>query len=480
MANTNVDAAIRYLTDLSVPYITPGDLDWDIHSATYNLRVPVIPAIIVFPDHVGHISSAVFCAGEHGLKVQARSGGHSYASHSNGGANGSMVIDLQKMQYFNSARDPVLVRGGMRLGNLAHNIYTTLDRKRALPHGSCAGVGIGGHFTHGGYGFFSRAWGLAMDRISALSVVTASGACVYASKEENADISLTQAMRGAADSFGIVKSFFLDTVPAPERVVHWDLFMHDANKSIDSVVDTFQRVQNFTHNASIVDRNLGFNITLSATCFAIGGTYLGSSSHLAETIIPALHEGMQFTPSFQFREVDWPASLKLLNQGVDITTPVDDECRYNFFAKSVVVPEPGFTEEALRSFFTFLLTEGADAPVSYWILVDFYGGADSQISNKDIDFNAFAHRDALWVVQLYGFVENDEIFPPEGIDFVNGLANSITTHLPRYGAYSNYADPSLSRHEAHTLYYGPELYTRLKAIKQKWDPKNVFENPQSI
>ena len=46
------------------------------------------------------------------------------------------------------------VGGGVRLGNLAQGIWD--QGKRALSHGTCPGVGIGGHFTHGGYGHTSR------------------------------------------------------------------------------------------------------------------------------------------------------------------------------------------------------------------------------------------------------------------------------------------------------------------------------------
>ncbi|KAI1387671.1 uncharacterized protein F4822DRAFT_289858 [Hypoxylon trugodes] len=67
------------------------------------------------------------------------------------------IINPRRMQHFNPERDPVLVRSGMRLGNLAHNTYATLDREHALPYNNCEDVGIGGHFTHDGYGFFSHA-----------------------------------------------------------------------------------------------------------------------------------------------------------------------------------------------------------------------------------------------------------------------------------------------------------------------------------
>lgn len=89
--------------------------------------------------------------------------------------------------------------------------------ERALPHGVCPGVGIGGHFTHGGYGYQSRLWGLALDSIVALDVVLANGSYVTASEKEHSDV--FYAMRGAADSFGVITYFYLQTRPAPSSIV---------------------------------------------------------------------------------------------------------------------------------------------------------------------------------------------------------------------------------------------------------------------
>ncbi|KAI1411529.1 putative glucooligosaccharide oxidase [Hypoxylon sp. FL1857] len=478
MASTDIYSVIQQLASSEVPFKTLLDFDWAKYTSTYNLRLPVTPAIVIIPTSLLHIQEAILCARKHGLKVQARSGGHSYASYSNGGLDGAMVIDLRKLQYVNHSVHPLVVHAGARLGNMAREIYEGSNQKLALPHGTCAGVGVGGHFTHGGYGFFSRAWGLAMDRIVGMSVMTADGSCVNADGQQNQD--LFYAMRGAADSFGIASSFLLNPVPAPKSVIHWCVKISDATKSVESAVRAFQYVQDFTRNASVVDRWLGLNLTLASDYFAIGGTYLGLRSNFEDAVLSVLTAGLQEKAEIEIKELDWLPSLKMLNQGQDISISGEYSEHSNFFAKSVVVPEPGFTEEALTSFFTYLLDQGARAPVSYFILVDLYGGADSQINNKDLSFSAFAHRDALWVIQLYGYVDDDKVFPPEGLDFVNGLANSMTQHLPRHGAYSNYSDPSLTREEAHKLYYGEELYKTLKELKQKWDPDNIFANPQSI
>ncbi|KAI0118073.1 putative glucooligosaccharide oxidase [Hypoxylon sp. NC0597] len=478
MAATTIYSVIRRLLDSGVSFKTPLDPDWTAYSSTYNIRLPVTPAIVIIPSNPQHIQEAILCAREHGFKVQARSGGHSYASYGNGGSDGAMIVDLRELRDVNHEVCPIVVHAGARLGNMAQEIFKGSDRNFALPHGTCAGVGVGGHFTHGGYGFFSRAWGLAMDRIVGMTVITADGSHVTADRQQNQD--LFYAMRGAADSFGIASSFSLSPVSAPKSIVHWSVKISDATKSVRRAVHAFQYIQDFTHNKLAVDRWLGLSLTLASDYFAVDGTYLGTRANFEDTVLSALVAGLQEKATVEIKELDWLSTLKLLNQDQDISISGEYSEHSNFFAKSVVVPDPGFNEEAMTSFFTFLLDQGAHAPVPYFTMINLYGGPDSQISNKDQDFSAYAHRDAHWVAQLYGYVDNDKVFPPEGLDFINGLAKSMTEHLPRYGSYLNYADPSLTREEAHKLYYGEELYKSLKLLKQKWDPDNVFANPQSI
>lgn len=116
---------------------------------------------------------------------------------------------------------------GVRLGNLALAIYA--QGNRALPHGTCPGVGIGGHATHGGYGYQSRLWGLALDTIVAMDVMLANGSYIHTTATQYPEIYF--AMRGAADSFGIVTYFYLQTQPAPSVVV-------DFTASIPATLDS--------------------------------------------------------------------------------------------------------------------------------------------------------------------------------------------------------------------------------------------------
>lgn len=296
-------------------------------------------------------------------------------------------------------------------------------------------------------------------------------------------------MRGAASSFGIIVNFYLQTQPAPPVITYFDYQFPDAASSVDNAVAAFTHLQTMAHDASVTDRNLGFGVTLGKHWFQLRGTYLGPASVFNTSILPEMLRTLPAPTSAVVQEATWVDSLALLaggDLGVSTTAPRYTS-RDNFFAKSVTIPDPGFSQEALTSYFAYALGEGANAPVSWYAIIDLYGGAGSQINTRAVGFAAFSHRGLAWTVQNYGFVGAEETFPGEGARFVQGLNDAITSTGTvgvagdrGYGAYINYADPSMGNEEANRLYYGAELFEELRELKGRLDPGNVFANPQSI
>lgn len=128
-------ALVDCLTNKSVPITAIADPSYK----PFNIRLDYTPAVVVYPATTQQVSDAVTCAGSTGVKVQPKSGGHSYASISSGGQDGSLVVDLEPWQEVtvDNATGIVKVGGGVRLGNLALGIYD--QGRRAIPHGSCPG-----------------------------------------------------------------------------------------------------------------------------------------------------------------------------------------------------------------------------------------------------------------------------------------------------------------------------------------------------
>ena len=456
--------------------------DFSTFAKPYNLRLAYTPAVIVLPTTIKHVSDSVVCAGKNKIKVQAKSGGHSYASYSSGGRDGAMVIDLEGFQNItlDATTQIVKVGGGVRLGNLALGIYD--QGKRALPHGTCPGVGVGGHATHGGFGYSSRAWGLALDTIVGLDVVLANGSFIHATSTAYPDI--YYALRGAADSFGVVTTFYLKTQPAPSTVVNFSFSLANMFGSAATLTSTLSHVQTFAQNASVVDRNLGMGMYFDGSGFSISGTYFGSLDNFNNKIKPELLRTLPTPSSSSVKALGWTDSLTNLANGVPLKQPLTGyDLHDDFFAKSVVVPQSTpLTTAALDNYFSYIISSSANAG-SWFSIINLYGGPGSQINVPAVGSSAYSDRSALWVIQHYGFTGNTgSAFPQATLDFVNGLNTALESKMPNtvFGGYLNYVDPSLSAAQAHAEYYGDATYQKLLGIKKVVDPEAVFWNPQAI
>ena len=86
---------VSCLESKNVPYSVEGSADWTNLSTPFNLRLIYTPAVITIPTTEDQVSDSVICAAEANLKVQAKGGGHSYASFSSGGKDGSAVIEMR-------------------------------------------------------------------------------------------------------------------------------------------------------------------------------------------------------------------------------------------------------------------------------------------------------------------------------------------------------------------------------------------------
>ncbi|KAK4655108.1 hypothetical protein QC762_0072570 [Podospora pseudocomata] len=346
---------LQYLSNSTSPFITLTDPQWPTYATTFNERLQYIPAAITIPNTTEQITAAVSCASKYGIPVQAKSGGHSYASYSTGGHNGILMIDLEN---FNSVSldnrtGIAAVGGGVSLGNLAQGIWE--QGRRALGHGTCPGVGIGGHFTHGGYGYSSRAFGLALEQIIGLDVVLANGSFV---KIDNETLGYVYyALRGAADSFGIATTFYLQTSTAPEVVIKFSYSFPPALESIENATAVFMGVQNFSLYSAVV---VSFNKTIAPALLE------------ALPVPPALNEG-------SVEPTDWITSLAMLAGEGSLTVPLHGFLQQdNFYAKSVST-NVSFAEEPIRKFFEYAYSagEGLDAPISWFSIINLYGGPDS-------------------------------------------------------------------------------------------------------
>lgn len=138
--SSNLQSTIeRCLVDAGVPIDARCSAGWNEHASPFNVRLPYLPVAISVPTTVKHIEDSVKCGRKLGIKVSAKSGGHSYASFGFGGENGHLVVELERMHEitYNATSSIATVQPGVRLGHLATFLYE--QHGRAVAHGTCPG-----------------------------------------------------------------------------------------------------------------------------------------------------------------------------------------------------------------------------------------------------------------------------------------------------------------------------------------------------
>lgn len=186
------------------------------HAAVWNGYKPErYPEAIVLAASAEDVVEAVRYARAHGLKVKARSGGHSWTASSV--RDGALLIDLSRMDRIVSF-DPetaiAVVQPGVR-GRELNGLLA--DHGRFFPSGHCPTVGLGGFLLQGGWGWLSRVLGPACMSVVGVDVVTADGALLHADEHENTD--WLWAARGAGSGyFGVVVAFHVRCHPRPAAI----------------------------------------------------------------------------------------------------------------------------------------------------------------------------------------------------------------------------------------------------------------------
>lgn len=212
----------------------------------------------------------------------------------------------------------------------------------------------------------------------------ANGSIVTASSTENQDIffvrilpstlivqliifSCTQAIRGAAPSFGIITSLTVKTQLAPSSNVFFNYVFSPLN--VTMAVETFLAYQNF--GANNAPPTLGMNVELGKGDFEMSGVFYGPTSDFTAVIQPLLDAVPQQPKNMSVKTYDW---LGILNQlaGSDgsLNTSTMPDVSDTFYAKSLMVEEDApLTKAAIQSFFNYLYGPGTTTDTSWFILV---------------------------------------------------------------------------------------------------------------
>ena len=447
----SVDPRIRALrSSLRGAVITPLEPGYASARLGFDgLYDGVHPLAIAQPVDAADVATVVRWARTSGVHIVARSGGHSYGGYS---STSGVVVDLSKLAGVHVTAGQVVVGPGARLGN----IYDVLDRHGvAIPAGTCPSVGIGGHALGGGFGLASRAWGLASDNLRSVQIVTADGKILTADRNHHSD--LYWACRGGGGgNFGIVTRLVFRT----HAVSHGSYFIATWPwAQVEEVLGSC------LHWAPTAPDALGSVCRLATgpggPTVQLFGQFLGSETRLRAalaTLGPPAQKLVIGTSSWLDLVRRWAGCL-------GHTLPACTTPGHQVFvgASDYIVSVPSAT--GLADFKDVIESRGASAGA---LLIDSYGGALNRVSPTA---TAFVHRDTLASIQYFATGNAGSARA-----WVNA-SRARLSHATSGAAYVNYIDPDLANWPQ--AYYGSNL-TRLRQIKRRYDPHNLFHFAQSI
>ena len=436
-------AAVQELSDsLRGNLLLTGSDAYDKARRVLNPSIDKYPALVVQPSGVADIQNAVTFARERELLLAVKCGGHSFSGKST--CDGGMQIDLSHVR---GARiDPqtrtAYVEGGSHLADLDHE---AMAQGLVTTAGTVSHTGVGGLTLGGGFGRVGRRFGLAVDNVKAVDIVTADGQLRHASAAENPD--LYWGIRGGGGNFGVVTSFEFALHPMQRTIVGGEAVF-----PIERMKDVLKLYAEMSANAPddlYVDYYM-FDPPAADGFVMIHVCYSGPEGKADSVLAP----------------------LKKLGEPLNNTIKATD---YVAIQQSFDNAEPRTGGDYMKSGFTSEINESLiNAIADYfephperlsWLFFQHSGGAIGRI---DPDATAFAHRyasHALGAVATW----NPGADPAPHFAYVRQYWKELEPHTR--GFYTNEVSD-----EAQTVvnanYQGN--FERLLKVKDEYDPTNLF------
>ncbi|KAL4388205.1 hypothetical protein GQ457_09G000670 [Hibiscus cannabinus] len=175
------------------------------------------PLAIITALHPSHAQATVICAKRHGLQVRIRSGGHDYEGLSYTSSVPFVILDMFNLNSIkvDMKTETAWVQAGATTGELYYRIAEK-SKVHGFPSGVCTTLGIGGHFSGGGYGFLMRKYGLSIDNVIDAELIDANGRIL---NRKSMGEEVFWAIRGGGTtSFGIILSWTVKLVRVPPKI----------------------------------------------------------------------------------------------------------------------------------------------------------------------------------------------------------------------------------------------------------------------
>jgi FAD/FMN-containing dehydrogenase len=456
MSQPTVDTAA--LEGFGGELLRDGDPGYDESRTVFNASIDRRPALIARCTGVADVIAAIGFAREQGLAVSVRGGGHSVAGHAV--VDGGLMIDMRPM---NRVRvDPeqrtAWCGGGANWGELDRE---TQAFGLAVTGGRLADTGVGGLTLGGGSGWLERKCGFTVDSLLSAEVVTADGELVIASAERNPE--LFWALKGGGGNFGVVTGFEFRLHEVGPLLYGGMMFF-----PIDAAADLLKAYRAFMEEAP--DEICGGAAVLSAPPEEFVPEEVRGQPVLA---VIACYVGPPDAGERAFAPLrEWGPALEMLGpmpytvvQG--LIAPGNPPGRHHYW-KAGFLGE--LSDAAIETFVAHATNVVSPFQASLMLPL---GGAFARAGEDD---TPLAYRNAKWDFHVLGqWADPSEA--ERNITWVRDF-DAVMAEYAEEGVYVNFvAEPSADAIKAG---FGADKYARMVAVKDKYDPENLFRSNTNI
>lgn len=440
--STHTDA----ISNDNVTYFKKGDVEYELLRKGFNKRIEKFPQIIALCTNTAGVAEAIKYAAQNKLPVAIKSGGHCMEGFSCN--DGGMVINLSsfnKIEWIDS--NNVKVGPGCTLSDIYDEV---LPRKKILPGGSCAGVGIGGLTLGGGYGLLARKFGLTCDSLYEVTMVDGQGNI----RSSVNDKDLLWACKGGGNgNFGVITEmkFRLNKAPASLQSYRFRSYKVDSKKAKAVLQKWFEVVPGLPTGCFSAFILNGKTIYILLT---------NADKHDADVqkVIDALSAATEKTTKTKPQSIT--TALKVFYGRRE---PL-------YFKNASAGLYKSFTD--IENCIDKVLETVTTTPGMIYQVNTLGGNIQNPAFEKE---SCFPHRAYTFFSELQTYWDTQkqearllEKFQDVQLMFIN---NGIKTQ------YRNYPDIKFTNWQE--MYYGAN-YTRLQQLKNKYDPANLIRHEQSV
>jgi FAD/FMN-containing dehydrogenase len=445
-------------TTLTGRVVRPDDADYMTASAGWNLLFSHRPAAVVFAQETMDVVNALTWARQNGLPVRARSGRHCLEGWN--AVDDGVVIDVSELKSvaIDAAAKTATVGAGL---NQLEAVTALGAAGFAAPTGTEGTVGLVGATLGGGFGLLTRNYGMASDNLLAAEIVipTADGMAEAVIADERNNSDLLWALRGAGNgNFGIVTSltYRIHSLAQAVYVVATWAGLDD----LPAVFDAWQR------SAPGADDRLTSQLEIGRDKVVLNALLVsGSTADALQMLQPMLSIGK---PETTTQDAPWAQIYE------NFQIPMADEpANWKFTSQFISEPFPSDAVEVIKTFMA-----KAPTPESNYF-TNALGGA--VVTNEPTGGSAYAHRSALFYAEpgagwgQRGGPTADPALTERCLGWIADFSEALEPFVN--GAYINVPNAGIPDWE--TAYWGVNV-DRLRAIKSKYDPDNVFHFEQGI